>query len=90
MRTCDSQGAGRKVENIFEVIYRRCPRPLATPKSGRFFGGYARPHTGPLVTLGRPRVGVARCGRRRVAALIPFCAGLVRLTFSKQKGWEMV
>ena len=27
----------------------------------------------------RPREGVARCGRRRVAALIPFCAGLVCL-----------
>ena len=38
----------------------------------------------------RAREGVARCGRRRVAALIPFCAGLVRLTFSKQKGWKMV
>ena len=25
------------------------------------------------------REGVARCGRRRVAALIPFCAGLVCL-----------
>ena len=38
----------------------------------------------------RPREGVARCGRRRVAALIPFCAGLACLTFSKQKGWKMV
>ena len=86
MRTCDSQGAGRKVENIFEVIYRRCPRPLATPKSGRFFGGYARPHTGPLVTLGGARERAARKG----AVLIPFCAGLVCLTVSKQKGWKMV
>ena len=27
----------------------------------------------------RPREELARCGRRRVAALIPFCAGLVCL-----------
>ena len=39
---------------------------------------------------GKAREGVARCGRRRVAALIPFCAGLVCLTVSKQKGWKMV
>ena len=73
MRACNSQGACRKSENIFEVIYRQCPRPLAVLKSGRFFGGYARPHNGPLITLGEAVGGGgevrAKEGRRQISAL---------------------
>ena len=78
MRACNSQGACRKSENIFEVIYRQCPRPLAVLKSGRFFGGYARPHNGPLVTLGEAREGRrgageggVRLGKSTIANTIP-------------------
>ena len=89
MRACNSQGACRKSENIFEVIYRQCPRPLAVLKSGRFFGGYARPHNGPLVTLGEPREGVARRGRGRVAARFPLLVSQFQISASQTPKWDL-